>query len=279
MLKVIKRSALAISRSVGYDVMPLREVKDRDLAIHLGRLFAALKIDCVLDVGANTGQYRDFLRDRVLFDGLIISFEPVARNVEKLLAGAAADPRWKIERHALGSQSGRAEINVSAESLFSSFRVPLPTSAFAGLIDITHTEAVAVETVDHVVGQLRERFGFKRPYLKLDTQGYDLEVLRGAAGSLRSIPALQTEASVIPIYDEMPNYIDTIKFLNQQGFSITGMYPVSRDEKLRLVEFDCVMINEALLGVGERRAPDSTRDDSERSRPIASGAKAAAKPA
>ena len=48
---------------------------------------------------------------------------------------------------------------------------------------------------------------------------------------------------MINIYKGMPQYMDTIRFLDERGFDITGFYPVSRDSALRLVEFGCVMIN------------------------------------
>ena len=80
------------------------------------------------------------------------------------------------------------------------------------------------------------------------TQGFDIEVLRGAGDSLPGVKALQTEASVIGIYKGMPQYMDTIRYLEERGFDITGLYPVSRDSALRLVEFDCVMINRVLAG-------------------------------
>jgi hypothetical protein len=104
---------------------------------------------------------------------------------------------------------------------------------------------VTVRTLDVVMPVLQERLGFERPYLKLDTQGFDIEVLQGAGESLRMARALQTEASVIGIYKGMPGYVDTIRYLEERGFDITGLYPVSRDSSLRLVEFDCVMINRA----------------------------------
>ena len=72
-----------------------------------------------------------------------------------------------------------------------------------------------------------------------------MEVLRGGSDSLSTVLALQTEASVIGIYKGMPGYVDTIRYLDERGFDITGFYPVSRDSSLRLVEFDCVMINRA----------------------------------
>ena len=84
MLKIVKDSVLRVSRSFGYDIVPLRDMKERDLALHLRELLARLDIDCVLDVGANAGQYHDFLRDKVLFDGPIISFEPVSHHIEVL---------------------------------------------------------------------------------------------------------------------------------------------------------------------------------------------------
>ena len=84
MLKIVKDSVLRVSRSLGYEIVPLREMKERDFALHLRELLARLQIDCVLDVGANVGQYHDFLRDKVLYDGPIVSFEPVSRHVELL---------------------------------------------------------------------------------------------------------------------------------------------------------------------------------------------------
>jgi FkbM family methyltransferase len=218
-------------------------------------LLASRKIDCVLDVGANVGQYRDFLRDRVLFDGPIVSFEPVGRHIEILRARAREDRDWHVEGYALGSRSGAMPINVMASDQFSSFLEPDNTRVSEyGELNIPHrTEVVAVRTLDQILPVLRRQLGFSRPYLKIDTQGFDIEVLHGAEGSLPSISALQTEASVIGIYKSMPSYIDTIRYLNERGFEITGLYPISRDRNLRLVEFDCVMINAATAAPARSR--------------------------
>ena len=107
MLKIVKDSVLKVSRSFGYDIVPLREMKERDFALHLRELLARLEIDCVLDVGANAGQYHDFLRDRVLYDGTIVSFEPLSRHVEALRERSRGDRNWHIEGYALGSRKAR----------------------------------------------------------------------------------------------------------------------------------------------------------------------------
>jgi FkbM family methyltransferase len=249
MLKIVKDSVLRVSRSFGYDIVPLREVKERDFALHLGELLSRLEIDCVLDVGANVGQYRDFLRDRVLYEGTIVSFEPVGRHVGQLRERAKADPGWHIEPYALGARGDTLSINVMVSDQFSSFLEPDHSRVreFGALNVPCRTETVAVKTLDAVLPQLRERLGIRRPYLKLDTQGFDIEVMEGARDCLPAIPALQTEASVLGIYKGMPGYMETIHYLGDRGFDITGLYPISRDRSLRLIEFDCVMINRAAV--------------------------------
>lgn len=245
MLKIVKDSVLKVSRSLGYEIVPLREMRERDFALHLRELLLRLEIDCVLDVGANVGQYHDFLRDRVLYDGKIVSFEPVARHVELLQARAREDADWHVEGYALGAEDEQKAINVMVSDQFSSFLEPdhRQVKEFSDLNVASAQEAVAVRSLDVVLPALQQRLGFRRPYLKLDTQGYDLEVLRGAGESLPAVRALQTEASVLGIYKGMPGYLDTLQRLDELGFDITGMYAVSRDTALRLVEFDCVMIN------------------------------------
>lgn len=256
MLKIVKDSVLKVSRSFGYDIVPLREMKERDFALHLRELLASQKIDCVIDVGANVGQYRDFLRDRVLYDGPIVSFEPISRHIEILRGRARSDRNWHVEGYALGGKSGAMPINVMASDQFSSFLEPDNTrvSDYGDLNVPSRTEVVAVRTLDQILPILRQQLGFFRPYLKIDTQGYDIEVLHGAEQSLPSICALQTEASVIGIYKSMPSYMDTIRYLNERGFEITGLYPISRDRNLRLVEFDCVMINVATAAPARSRS-------------------------
>jgi len=245
MLKIVKDSVLKVSRSLGYDIVPLREMKERDFALHLRELLMRLGVDCVLDVGANAGQYHDFLRDRVLYGGPIVSFEPLSRHVAALRERSRSDRDWHIEGYALGSRDGSMPINVMVSDQFSSFLEPdhARMGEYAELNKRCNTEMVTVRTLDVVMPVLQERIGFERPYLKIDTQGFDIEVLRGARDSLPEVKALQTEASVINIYKGMPQYMDTIRFLDERGFDITGLYPVSRDSALRLVEFDCVMIN------------------------------------
>ena len=83
-----------------------------------------------------------------------------------------------------------------------------------------------------------------RIYLKLDTQGYDLKVFSGTERLRKIIFALQSEMSILPIYEGLPHVTESIAVYEKAGFEIAGMYPISLDNAtLRMIEFDCLMVN------------------------------------
>lgn len=229
----------------GYGLAPLPAKSER-LEIHLGRLFAQLGVNCVLDVGANQGQYGRFLR-RWGYKGHIISFEPVTADFELLEAAASSEPKWDTYQLALGEVETTAEINVMSDSLFNSFLDPNDFIIGQGL-RVNSTESVQVRPLDRVVRPLLAELEKPVLYLKLDTQGYDLKVLAGAAGIMEQVVALQTELSVKPVYEQMPYYLDSIAALEKLGFEVTGLFPIARDNALRVIEFDCVMVQTAVVG-------------------------------
>lgn len=202
---------------------------------------ARLQVGLVLDVGANRGQYGRLLR-RVGYRGHIASFEPVAGNVQNLVPSADADGNWSVHQMGLGATEGTLSINVSKRTEFSSF---LPSSqtgraTFDGEIDTVLKEQVPVRTLDGEFAALRSAFAAGAVHLKLDTQGYDLEVLRGATGSLTQIDSLQMELSYVPLYEGMPTHREVLDFLTDNGFFLTAFFPVSRDRHLRVIEADCL---------------------------------------
>jgi len=227
------------------DVLPERYTAKADLSRHLRRIFTRYPIDCVLDVGANEGQYRNFLRRRCDWHGKIVSFEPVRKNVEYLRSRNGQDPRWRVMDLALGDQNTQLEINVMENTEFSSFQTPDTKAVpeYANQNRVASKETVQVRRLDDTIDELSKDFGFQNFYLKLDTQGFDRNVLEGARGTLDRVPALQTEVSVLKLYDNAPSYFEMISYLNSLGFEISGLFPVNRDQYERVVEFDCVAVN------------------------------------
>lgn len=245
-LKEALRSKIVdIARRRGYDLTPEWKLAARPLVRHLQSLFERYRVDSVLDVGGNLGQYRDMIREDVGFRGPIVSFEPVSRYADLLAERAKQDPNWEICRYALGSTTGVAEILITRSPGLNSFLSPRHdvVEGYWSEGSVLGKEVVEVRTLDAVIPELKTRFGFQRPYLKLDTQGFDLQVLQGGPESFPSVVAYQTEASVRPIYEAMPDYRDAIRFGNDCGFDLSGMFPVSLDDAMRLIEFDCVFVN------------------------------------
>ena len=109
-------------------------------------LLAQEAIDTVIDVGANIGQYGEWLRGTVRFQGRIFSIEPSVDAHQKLSERASSDLKWTVlPRCALGSENGEAVLRVSEDSVCSSI---LPSTEnfekIIGSARSAHTETVAL---------------------------------------------------------------------------------------------------------------------------------------
>jgi FkbM family methyltransferase len=241
----LKGMAYNTARRFGYEVVPSWRFHTLGFTTLLSELFHRNQVGCVLDVGANTGQYVRFLREFVGYEGRVISFEPVSHCYQSLAPKADLDPNWDTKQLALGKENTKQQINVMKSDQFSSFLRPTH-KYIEGLQDlnvIDHTEEITVRTLDDVLPELKVDEAAGTIYLKLDTQGFDMQVIAGAKNSLKSISALQTEVSVLNIYEDMPSLEHVIVEMRNLEFDLVGMFPVNHDRNLRVIEYDAVFIN------------------------------------
>jgi FkbM family methyltransferase len=209
---------------------------------HVVTILRLYRINCVIDVGANHGQYARRLR-RAGYRGRIVSFEPVAETFTRLEASAARDPRWTVHRCALGREESVVTMHVVPGTLSS---VLTPTDfGYDRYQQLRHatTEDVPVRRLDALLDELTAGIDEPRLFLKLDTQGFDLEVFGGLGDRAQEFSGLQSEVAVMQIYEGMPMMPEAIAAYEAAGFEITALYPVSRQSRTgRVVEFDCVMV-------------------------------------
>ena len=224
------------------EIIPTWRVDRLAQSRYLSRLIERHAIDCIFDVGANEGQYRDYLRDEVGFDGLIISFEPNPECVKKLRARAEHDNKWVVFGHALGASIGTLEFNIMKSSQFSSFLIPDNARFFGAHNVISESIPVEVRTVNEIYGSLISEFQFSRPFLKLDTQGFDLEVVKGARDVISHFIAIQSEVSNVSIYQGISSMSDTLKFFDAEGFELGLLFPANPDQFPIAVDFDAYFI-------------------------------------
>ena len=215
-----------ISNSLGIEIHRFNSA-----ASSLGLFMAALKtfeIDMILDVGANQGQYAQQLRIGG-FTGDIISFEPLSDAYAVLDKKSKNDKRWTaFPRCAIGDSEDAITINISQNSVSSSV-LPMLTShlAAAPMSAYIGNEIVDVHKLDTLWPTLKPRG--KSRLLKIDTQGFEWQVLDGAKEMLKDMSGVQIELSLLPLYKDQHLWRDCIDRLEAEGFTLWSLQSAFTD--------------------------------------------------
>ncbi|MER6969263.1 FkbM family methyltransferase, partial [Streptomyces halstedii] len=161
---------------------------------------------------------------------------------------AEGDPDWLVFQMGLGREDTSLSIHVGWKSMNSL----LPPSDYGKdrykRFARSRTEEIEVRRLDGMMDKALDGITDPRPYLKMDTQGYDLEVFAGAGERVAEFVGMQSEVAALRLYEGSPRMDEAIALYEENGFEITGMYPVTREEATgRVVEFDCVMVRAAAI--------------------------------
>lgn len=199
-----------------------------------------------IDVGANTGQTWDLLR-KFGYRGRIISIEPLSDCHDLLLHKCQSDPNWVIApRCALGDHEGVVEILVAEGSSLSSVREPTSTMADAlPKAREAAREKVPLHRLDGLLKKEIEEPG--RVFLKVDAQGHDMDILKGAEGVLDHIDGVKVEMSLLPLYEGETLYLDILKYLDDRGFKPWLLADVGYSKKhKRQLQIDGTFVRETM---------------------------------
>jgi FkbM family methyltransferase len=241
MLKRIRESV----RRRGFDVV--RYPHPGSLGAHLRLLFDRLGIDLVLDIGGHRGEYGGFLRE-LGYRGAIHTFEPVPESFEALTRRLAGDAAWTGHPVALGDSDGEMEMRIMRSAVFSSAHRPTEYARrrFGDATRVDERIRVPARRLDGVLDDLLAADGAPADpaiFLKIDTQGSELDVLAGAGDVLDRVAALQAELPLKAVYEGVPPLWEMLPRLRELGFEPSGLFPVSIDRgDLALVEVDCVAV-------------------------------------
>ena len=181
-------------------------------------------IDTVLDVGANTGGFGLELRQTIGYRQRLVSFEPVSTAFEKLQRNASGDPQWKVLPCALGDTNESRQIHVSGNSTSSSMLDMLPLHVEkAPESRYTKDETIQVKTLDSLFESVCA--DAKNIYLKIDTQGFEGRVLKGAERSLPHIATVQIEMSLAPMYAGEMSFGDLYGWMHERRYGLVSVEP------------------------------------------------------
>lgn len=222
-------------RKTGYDLVKCKYSRHE---LEIEELLKYYGVSSVLDVGANVGQYAKFIRIGG-YKNQIISFEPLTHAFEQLSKQFSNDHNWVGNNYALGDFDGSSEINVSSNSVSSSILgikeshvKEAPDSAYSG------KQKVEVHTLDAIYNSLPIKGN--NIYLKIDTQGFEKNVLVGAKQSLQKINTLQIEMSVQPLYEGEDLYFQIADYLYGEGFRLIKIVRGYTKANGELLQFDGV---------------------------------------
>lgn len=197
----------------------------------------------VLDIGANSGQFGNSLREHG-YRGKIVSFEPTKAAYEKLLKTSSSDGSWIVHpRAALGSEIGSIKINVSGNNALSSSILEMKSThieSSPNSIYISKENADLI-TLDSVFDKYVENNDVV--FLKMDVQGYEDQVLIGAKSSIKKIAGIKLELSLASLYEDDKLYNFYFSKLEALGFEIFDLNPEHRHPTTgRLLQFDAIFI-------------------------------------
>ena len=240
---VLRKGVRSIVHAAGYDLIR-RPALGHNLETHLERLLPLLRINLVLDVGANDGRTGLALREHG-YRGRIISFEPGPAYTE-LAEVSSRDPNWLIRREAIGDAEDWGELNVTASSVFSSLHPLAPPSrdAFRDETAIVERREVQVRRLDSLYEELTLGLAEPRIFLKSDTQGHDLAVIASIQEHAVTVEAIQVEVMIRKLYENAPDPAETLAHLSAQGYRLLRSFPDNDYHGLNLFAHDWIFIRD-----------------------------------
>ena len=224
LLKVVQNFFIKL----GYYIRPYNVVSSADL-----RLIHALnhfRIDTVVDIGANVGQFGEKLIEGG-FKGKMISFEPLSKCHAKLKEKASSYPKWEIyDRVAIGAENGETEINITSNTVSSSLleikEVHTRAEAASAYVGKEKIKVVRLDDIASSIGIENKYF------VKIDVQGFEMEVLKGGKNTIAGATLVSIEMSLIPVYENGGIlFKNIIELMEQNNFYLFGIQTAFVDKQ------------------------------------------------
>ena len=193
-------------------------------------------LDYVCDVGSNKGQFA-LATSYFLPKVSIIAFEPLVKEYKIFKKIFKNNIIYKHEPIALGSKNAKVEINLT--NRLDSSSILKPSKELFDMWGETFsnkTEMVNMITLNDYFE--KTNLDFKNGLLKIDVQGYELEVLKGSLEILHKFKYIIIELSNIELYTNQPLANEVIKFIEHNSYELTCSYNKYLNKNNNLVQAD-----------------------------------------
>jgi FkbM family methyltransferase len=187
-------------------------------SLELLRLAAEVGVQVIYDIGAHVGSWT-LLAKAVIPTATVEAFEPLREHCESFDASVAGLDKVRLHCVALGRAAGVTPLFVTTRSDSSSFLEPTSAGFDHGVRRLR-----SVSTVVHRLDDYCAENGLAPPdLLKLDVQGFELEVLEGGVSSIQNAKALIVEVSFVAYYSNQCLFSDVCAFLHNNGFELRAL--------------------------------------------------------
>jgi len=195
------------------------------------------KVFNVIDIGANVGQFGLDIR-RHGFHGQIISYEPVQETFGSLSQTIKHHQPWKAFQLGLGSAESERTINISGNAGLSSSILEMGSLHLENFPDSVTVarQKILISTIDKQLAVLGLQP--QEIMLKLDVQGFEAEVLKGASQSLSKIPLCYLEVSMLPLYEGEITFLPILNMLSEAGHEVIDVFRGLKAKNGQLLQMD-----------------------------------------
>jgi FkbM family methyltransferase len=214
-----------------------------DNAISIAKSLYKFKGDCILDIGG--GQATTAMRFAESFkDNEIHIFEPLMINFKAIENSEHRTKNWILYNKAAGNTIEKREINL-AKRITASSLLELKSDEIEGhygeFIEEVGKEEIFLTTIDSEIDKSKIV-----NILKIDVQGYELEVLKGATNTLVRTKVIVLEINNHQGFKDAPTYFEIDNFLRAQNFQLYDILPNYRQNG-KLLDWDSIYVNSKML--------------------------------
>lgn len=230
-------------KKTGYQIQPFYTLND---FIKQGKYkwLEEYKINTLFDVGANVGEFSKLLK-QILPNSKIFCFEPIKDC--QLELNKLKEKYSDIEIFNFGIGETEKEINLYKNKFNPSSSIlklnKLHTEAFPYTSEYSE-EKIKIISLDSIFAKLNIK---KNILLKIDVQGFELEVLKGAKESLSQIKLIIVELSTEVLYENQPLFNEVYKYLTDRAFKYCGNYDQMVDPRNgKILQVDAIFVNQKI---------------------------------
>jgi FkbM family methyltransferase len=190
----------------------------------------------ILDVGggqATTAQ----LFSRYFPTAPVFIFEPILSNFKEIEKQSVGQTTWRLVNKAVGSSVGETFINIASHVTASSLlEMNADAEGYGNLLVTEKKEAIKVTTLDAEIPN-----NTPISILKMDVQGFELEVLKGAKETLKRTEIVILEINNHDGYKNAPTYFELDAFLREANFQLHDLLPNVRING-KLQDWDAIYV-------------------------------------